>query len=341
MGMIFKDLAELWYTTNCFGMSYNWTNQVLSNIKHLNRFFGDDDIEDIKPYKIEGALKMLAGYNPNTKKGASKRLLKAIANTANQIFEFAVDNDMMVKNPARKASKVIPKNAPEKKITSVSEYQRELVMTIDHPAKIAAILMMILGLRTGEVLSLRWSDIDLNELVVNIRTSCERVASNKYSIKFGTKNGKCRRVPIPSSIAEYLERQKLNSLSYYVVVNKDGALHTPTTWRKTWKSYQFAINYAVYAEKCRKCGIEPKNKYSPTGIPDMNVRFNAHQLRHTFATMLYLSGVDVLTAQELMGHADAKTTLNIYTDLDKKFKKLNIIKFDQYIKNELLLAASI
>ena len=73
----------------------------------------------------------------------------------------------------------------------------------------------------------------------------------------------------------------------------------------------------------------------------MNVRFNAHQLRHTFATMLYLSGVDVLTAQELLGHADAKTTLNIYTDLDKKFKKINIIKFDHYIQNELLKVSSL
>ncbi|MBQ3286111.1 MAG: site-specific integrase [Ruminococcus sp.] len=338
--MTFKELAELWYTTHCFGLSYNWMKQVSSNINHLCRFFGNDEISEIKPYRVEEVLNSLSRYNPNTKKGASKRLLKAISNTVNQIFEFAVENDMIVKNPACKAYKVIPKNAPTKTVTSITEYQRELVMMIDHPAKIAAILMMFMGLRTGEVLSLKWNDIDLNELVINVRTSCERVASNKYSIKFGTKNGKCRKVSIPSSVAEYLERQKLNSISE-LVVNKDGRLHTPTTWKRTWKSYQFSLNYAVYKERCKKLGVEPKNKYSPTGIPDMNVRFNAHQLRHTFATMLYLSGVDVLTAQELLGHADAKTTLNIYTDLDKKFKKINIIKFDHYIQNELLKVSSL
>lgn len=338
--MTFKELAELWYTTNCFGLSYNWMKQVSSNINHLCRFFGNDEISEIKPYRVEEVLNSLSRYNPNTKKGASKRLLKAISNTVNQIFEFAVENDMIVKNPACKAYKVIPKNAPTKTVTSITEYQRELVMMIDHPAKIAAILMMFMGLRTGEVLSLKWNDIDLNELVINVRTSCERVASNKYSIKFGTKNGKCRKVSIPSSVAEYLERQKLNSISE-LVVNKDGRLHTPTTWKRTWKSYQFSLNYAVYKERCKKLGVEPKNKYSPTGIPDMNVRFNAHQLRHTFATMLYLSGVDVLTAQELLGHADAKTTLNIYTDLDKKFKKINIIKFDHYIQNELRKVSSL
>lgn len=338
--MTFKELAELWYTTHCFGLSYNWMKQVSSNINHLCRFFGNDEISEIKPYRVEEVLNSLSRYNPNTKKGASKRLLKAISNTVNQIFEFAVENDMIVKNPACKAYKVIPKNAPTKTVTSITEYQRELVMMIDHPAKIAAILMMFMGLRTGEVLSLKWNDIDLNELVINVRTSCERVASNKYSIKFGTKNGKCRKVSIPSSVAEYLERQKLNSISE-LVVNKDGRLHTPTTWKRTWKSYQFSLNYAVYKERCKKLGVEPKNKYSPTGIPDMNVRFNAHQLRHTFATMLYLSGVDVLTAQELLGHADAKTTLNIYTDLDKKFKKINIIKFDHYIQNELRKVSSL
>lgn len=73
----------------------------------------------------------------------------------------------------------------------------------------------------------------------------------------------------------------------------------------------------------------------------MKIIFNAHQLRHTFATMLYISKVDILTMKELMGHCDIQTTLGIYTHLSEKFKKVNIIQYDDYIRTELLKASSL
>ena len=60
-------------------------------------------------------------------------------------------------------------------------------------------------------------------------------------------------------------------------------------------------------------------------------RFTAHNLRHTYATMLYKAGVDVLTAKEQLGHADIKTTLNIYTHLDREYKRRTMDKLDQYL----------
>ena len=49
--------------------------------------------------------------------------------------------------------------------------------------------------------------------------------------------------------------------------------------------------------------------------------FTPHQLRHTFCTLMYFAGVDVMTARDQMGHKDISVTLGIYTALDKKFKK--------------------
>ena len=60
----------------------------------------------------------------------------------------------------------------------------------------------------------------------------------------------------------------------------------------------------------------------------------AHWLRHTFATMLYFAGVDILTAKEQLGHADIKTTLAIYTHLDKKHKRKEIDKLDVYLNTQ-------
>lgn len=53
-----------------------------------------------------------------------------------------------------------------------------------------------------------------------------------------------------------------------------------------------------------------------------------HDLRHTYCTMLYEAGIDVLTAKEQMGHSDVKTTLGIYTHLDSTHKHRSMEKLD-------------
>ncbi|MEE0875337.1 MAG: tyrosine-type recombinase/integrase [Ruminococcus sp.] len=83
----------------------------------------------------------------------------------------------------------------------------------------------------------------------------------------------------------------------------------------------------------RKTGKEPKGFSSPSGIPNLLEKFTAHQLRHTYCTMLYFAGVDILTASKLMGHSNVRITLEIYTHLDERYKQLNIDKYNQYIAN--------
>ena len=75
----------------------------------------------------------------------------------------------------------------------------------------------------------------------------------------------------------------------------------------------------------------PKSKFDPSGIPFVIPKITPHQLRHTFATLLYLSGVDILNAKEQMGHADIKTTLEIYTHLDSEHKRKSMDKLDEYL----------
>ena len=58
-----------------------------------------------------------------------------------------------------------------------------------------------------------------------------------------------------------------------------------------------------------------------------------HWLRHTFCTLLYLAGVDVVQACAQMGHADVSTTLRIYTHLDAIHKRKSVDKLDAYLEN--------
>ena len=59
--------------------------------------------------------------------------------------------------------------------------------------------------------------------------------------------------------------------------------------------------------------------------------FTPHQLRHTFCTLLYFAGVDVLTARDQMGHSNISVTLSIYTHLDKQYKQDSMSKLDSFL----------
>ena len=64
---------------------------------------------------------------------------------------------------------------------------------------------------------------------------------------------------------------------------------------------------------------------------ETGVEFEWHQLRHTYASVLYSAGVDVLTACKLLGHSDARTTMGIYTHLEESKKQLSIDKLNDFL----------
>jgi integrase len=62
--------------------------------------------------------------------------------------------------------------------------------------------------------------------------------------------------------------------------------------------------------------------------------FTPHCLRHTYCTMLYESGIDVVVAQGLMGHKDIKTTLGIYTHLSKEKAERDVSKLNDFLASK-------
>lgn len=77
---------------------------------------------------------------------------------------------------------------------------------------------------------------------------------------------------------------------------------------------------------------QPTSKFDPVRRGGHVIQeFTPHQLRHTYCSMLYDAGVDVLTAKELMGHEDVQTTLGIYTHLSKARKAKSIESLNEYL----------
>lgn len=117
----------------------------------------------------------------------------------------------------------------------------------------------------------------------------------------------------------------------YVVHNRFGKIMTQSAWKRLWESYLAALNLKYGYTDEEKAEENITSVHNPEGLEMRIEPFTGHQLRHTFCTLMYLAGVDILTARDQMGHKDIETTLQIYTHLDKMYKRKSMGKLDEYL----------
>ena len=157
------------------------------------------------------------------------------------------------------------------------------------------------GLRRGELLALKWKDIDLKSKTLKIRASLTRYRKRDENMEYiggyETKmmNPKTRTsvriVYLNAKAISYLEEMKrrndeLKIKSEYVVCSKEGKYLQTRSFDQELDRW------------CKRIGVEFKG---------------LHALRHSFATRAIIAGVPVKVVSELLGHADIKITLNTYT----------------------------
>lgn len=253
----------------------------------------------------------------------SPTTLQMLKSAAKQIFQLAIDSRIMDYNPADNVK--IPKKTELPERRALTEEERQWIIDTPDFMQTAAMIMTFAGLRRGELLALLWTDIDLDNKTINVCKAAE-VVHGRFITKNITKTqAGMRTVYIPQLLADYLKTvDRKNNL--YVCPAPEGAIFYTKTWNRKWDSYIAKLN--------RKYGdfsgcIIKKNEKLPIVIP----HFTAHWCRHTFITMLYLAGVDVLTAKEQAGHNDIRTTMSIYTHLDGQYKQKNMNKLDEFLSH--------
>lgn len=261
----------------------------------------------------------------------SEYTLNQIKGMCSQIIQLAIDNRILDYNPA-KAVKIPRLNNNSKNLRrALTEEEQQWIINTPHKAQLPAMIMMFAGLRRGEVIPLLWSDIDLNNGTIQVNKSVENV-NGVLKIKNSLKSEAGKRIVyIPDILINYLKPLKPSKSNELVCTSAKGIMLTDDSWRSMWDSYLTELNlkYGDFSN-CKDFTI-PKSKFAPVKIPFVIPRFTAHWLRHTFITMLYMAGVDVMTAKEQAGHSDIKTTMAIYTHLDNKYKAKNMDKLNDYL----------
>lgn len=316
----FGDWAQRWLGLKKGSVSAKHYASLESEINHLYPI-AHLSISKIRTSDIQDILQNLSTENPSTGRPTSKKTLNDIKNAASGVFRLAVMNRVTDFNPAEYAE--VPQGAPRSGRRALTDEEQGWIIDTPHRAQTAAMIMLFAGLRRGEVIPLTWSDVDLKARTITVNKAVEFVGS-RAELKAHTKTDAGMRViDLPQILVDFLAGK--NRDNFLVCPAASGGMMSDTAWRRMWESYLFDLNLK-YGNSVIK-----RNKFDPRGNLMVIDRFTAHNLRHTYATMLYKAGVDVLTAKEQPGHADIKTTLNIYTHLDREYKRRTMDKLDQYL----------
>ncbi len=315
----FATWAEYWLTSKMCEVSQDRCRALRTRANVWMNELNNASISLIKPFELQSILFSIAAKSPKTGEPMAKKTVREYIQVINAIFDFAIDNRVIDYNPAGKLK--IPQMAkPSQRRRALTPLERTRVMEFEHRAKPSAMLMMLSGLRRGEATALQWNDIDFENNRIYVTKSYDFKSKSFKS----PKNGKARVVSVPQMLIDYL--QTLPREDFYVLNNASGKMMTDDSWKRLYQSYMLDMNI--------KYGLNgAANKHvNNVKIPMLIKRFTPHELRHTFCTMMYEAGVDVLTARDQMGHADIQTTLSIYTHLSQQHKERDIKKLDEFLK---------
>lgn len=284
-------------------------NRILSAIKKLEKEpFTKKNIEDITSDEIQAYLNSLKSYSQSTISKEKDQFAQA--------FKYALNKGYILQNPMIEV--IEPKSEKPPKIVRALEIEEQQMLTNylmnipleNEPYKVAYLMQMYLGLRIGEALALKTSDINLERDLIHISRTLTFDKNHKLIMgDFPKSFAGIRDIPIPKFIREEIINQMRlaeNHKENLLFVNSQG-------------------NYA-----------DPKNanKFLKSTLEKVNINdITTHSLRHTYGTRCIEAGMRAVALQRLMGHSDISVTMNTYVSVFNKYKEAELEKLNDYYLN--------
>lgn len=317
----FRTWAERFLRLKEGKVSPAYYSGIRSRVKFWCETVGDVPISKLNRSDLQVHLDELS----RRKKPAAKKTLVDYKCTAAAVFDLAIADRAVQYNPAEHLE--IDRHAEQAHRRALTAEEQRWILDTPHRAQPAAMIMMLAGLRRGELIPLQVRDIDLDRGTLEVWRSVGMVGG-KPQVKAGGKTTAAERtVNLPRRLIDYL-RPLLADRSPFdlVVTDTKGRMFSDSAWKRMWDSYLLDLNfkYGTFVQK-------PTSKFDPKGVPFVIPRLTPHMLRHTCATNMVLAGMDAITVKAQMGHKDIQTTLNIYTHVTAKHQQSQVSKLDAYL----------
>lgn len=290
---------------------YSTTRSNELAVRRLVAFMGDAALADV----VKSDVQRFADTVRDMSFSSVKKIQMAVQN----IFREAVADRLIIFDPTLKvdwsyASRGSHRALSEWEVDLITQHWRE------HRFGLLVMLMLYAGLRRGEVLALTWGDIDFDSNLIHVQHGVHFEVNAPIR---GAPKTPCsvRDVPIVPPLRRALESVRGQS-DELICVGAAGQPVTGSIWASSWRAWMNVMSNILNGDT--RLPVAPGRRSDKD--PECRRRFDirAHDLRHTFASMLYDAGVDVKTAQRLLGHASPEITLRLYTHLSEQRRQSGI-----------------
>ena len=330
--MTVKEYMDNWLNTTMRNKlkkqkSFDCKENTLKN--YVYPYIGDliisqvtfDDIQNDLINKLDKTKSSRPPHNT-----LSHSTIKKAYEAVNACLKLAVIKDVLSKNPCEGV--VLPASK-EKEISDIRYFNDDEIERISKTCLLkynngdyiyrlgwAVIFLMYTGLRIGEFLSLKFSDIDYINKNINIDKTISRVINRDYNeddenskktillTQIPKSTSSKRVVPLSEKAFEAAEElKKINGQFVNVACTSKGKIIHERAFDRMLRAI------------CKRSGID---------------ECGAHVLRHTFASLLFRRGVEVKTVSDLLGHKSVTVAYNIYIHLieDQKKQAINLLDYD-------------
>lgn len=281
-------------------------------------------------------------------KGLQANTVDTIHTILHPTFQLAVRDDIIRKNPSDGVMAEIKRKAGKNKGVRHAltiEQQRAFLNYIanepvfSHWLPLFTVLLGT-GCRIGEIIGLRWQDVDYENRIININHSVVYYAvagaptkKSVFQVSLPKTDAGIRDVPMMDEVYEALQQEyeyqrdngfnstTIDGMTGFIFCNRFGNVHNPQTVNRTIK--RILENYNAEEMVNAK-----KERRQPVILP----HFSCHHLRHTFCTRLCENESNLKVIQAVMGHANIETTMDIYAEATAEKKKEAIESLSKNMK---------
>lgn len=295
---------QVWFPLQvCNGNDKVTTVTFYGNMKKLIvKYFDGAVLQEVSSIQIQKFLVYLRQtYKTNRGQTLAPKTIRHYYNVLGMIFAYAEKQGLIAVNPMLRVD--APKK-DKKPIDALTAKQAQQLFSFLSEAPLdfqcAMQLLLTAGLRRGECLGLKWKDLDEAGSTITIERSVVYTPNSGVIISTPKTADSIRTIPVMPHMLSLLLRlkQQVKQTYPHVILNDAFIFPSGTNIFQPRNPTTFTRRVKRFIKDC--------------GLPD----FSPHDLRHSCATLLLAQGADIKSVQEILGHADASTTLNFYVKAD-------------------------
>lgn len=290
----FSAVAEAWENENWDRLRFGSVRTYLPCLRRAVEQFGNRPLDAIKPKEVQAWISTLG----------KTYAFKTVYNhkcVMSQIFDFAIVNlGIDVPNPCERVK--MPAGLKKGHREALSSAERESILATTENEFQLAYLILFTGCRCGEALALKTEDVDFANNTIRIHQAVTHHGNQPVLSPPKTEKS-VRTVPLLPPLKRRLEALHLKKGQFIVSGEKP---LTKSALNRRW------------AKWCK----------------DHGVQIDRHSIRHQYATTLFEAGIDAKTAQDLLGHAQISTTMDIYTHLSDEKRLRDFIQLATFVEKQ-------